>query len=281
MMRKNILFYLFCFSLTDIAFAQVKSGVFKDGTEIQYEVIENTVKHASKSLIKIGLGTIGIGYQYVNPNKFEISGSFSLFSGGQASVLYSLYKFNRERNISLKVKEISGYRKTTSYLIRGEKVINTNFIGVHLGARYFNEKIYLNSLLRWLTEGAGILEKSMFPYTGVAIMGGIGKFKTSRMKYSVTETKTNAKSMRSFTEKRGIYLDLMYYPSIKYDLYNPLSDAIEPYDDYSKIGFLFLIDNSYISTLKEGRKGVGYCYQLGVGKGPAGLIVLIGGGLAF
>ncbi|MES2514762.1 MAG: hypothetical protein V4580_11485 [Bacteroidota bacterium] len=253
--------------------AQLKRAEFRDGTSVQYQVFDNTADKAKKGLIRIGFGAMGLGYQYVNPTKFEVSGGFSMFSGGYANLLYSFYSYKREKKINLTVKEVSGYRTSKRYYIKGEKSVTSNFIGLHVGARYFNEQIYLISPLRLVTNV--LLEKKMFPYTGTAVMGGIGKFKTSRMEYSV-----NGEG-RSYTNKTGIYLDVMYYASLKYDLYNPLSDAIEPYDDYSKIGFLFLMETSSTSTNKEGKHGWGTAFQFGIGKGPAGLIGLIGIGLAF
>jgi hypothetical protein len=278
-MRKAFLICIINWCLINPSVAQLKNVEFKDGTKIQYEVVENNTDNAKKGVLKIGFGSIGIGYQYSNPDKFEVSAGVSLFSGAYAGVLYSLYKYKKEKNVDLPVKEISGAKTTTTYMISGEKIINSNFIGLHAGARYFSGKVYSKSLIRLVTDV--LYETNMFPYEGAAFFGGIGKFKTRRMKYFVNEVNNNNKSMRSYTKKSGIYADLMYYPaSLKYNLYNPLTDKVEPYNEFDKIGYLFYYDVSYVSSSRINKNGWGLCFQLGLGKGPAGLIALLGFGIA-
>jgi hypothetical protein len=261
------------------AISQVKQAEFENGVKISYEVLENSTENAKHLMIRAGIGSIGIGAQYMLSDKMLIEGNMSMYSGANAGVIWGLKTNETTKPHSLAVKETSGSRSTTTYLVKGENIIFTDLIGIHGGLRYFSKELYLKSPVRYVTDV--MLERVIFPYTGAALVAGPAWYRTGHMKYVVKEKDMSVFETRKFTNRIGVIADIMYSPNMTYLLYHPLHDAIEQYDEYHKLGFLITIDRSTTSGAQEGGSGWGYCWQLSAGYGPAGFLWMAGYGLTF
>jgi hypothetical protein len=262
--------------------AQKQTIMYADTTKLEYIPGDSSTKGAARGLFRIGFGGVGFGYQYSHPNKGEFAIGYSMFTGAYSNVLIPIYSYSRAKKTTVGVKHVFTALGINAYHVKGQKVVDRNIIGLHGGVRYFYERAQLRSPLR-LALYDHISKNDLFPYTGLAYMGGIGFFKTRSFKFSWEDNKGNEKTNSKFTTKTGVYFDFMYYPNLDFKLFNPLTNQMEPYTDFSKYGYLVHFETTKVASNKESYHGWGTIFQVAIGTGPnlSGIIGFVGFGLAF
>jgi hypothetical protein len=259
-MKKLIILLLAFLSVLNKNHAQLKTLSFGDGNIIDYEITERDTEKAKKSSFRIGLGSVGISYQYVNPQKFVLDLGVSMTGGATGGLLYSFYTYKKEKTKQISLKRVKTSSTTVYYRSEDEKIIHSHFVGVHLGARY--------------------ISKIINPYSAVAVAAGIGKFKTVHLKAFINDKKEGKNYRYSYTNRSGLNLDFLYFPVVNYEVENSDTGMPEKSTNYSKIGFLAMYELNGFSSKKD-RHGAGIVFQAGAGMGPVGFLGLLGLGVCF
>lgn len=273
------LFALICCLSTVSNFAQSKEVEFKDGTTLSYEILERTTDNAKRLMVRAAFGSIGLGIQYMKPDRFLIDAGASMYSGAYAGLVWGIWSGEKEKVHRFSVKEVDHISWSTSYLITNEKIVYTNLLGLHGGVRYFDERLHLKSPMQFILSKVRF--KSVVPYTGSSFIGGLAYYRTGYIKYVVKEENSDVINLTKETNRFGLLFDLLYSPQLNYLVYHPLHDAMEQYDEYRKLGFLVTFDVNKTWSVSEGYSGWGSSWQLSAGYGPAGFLWLVGMGFAF
>ncbi len=249
-----------------ISMAQVKSVSFNDGSQMEYEVLERTTDNARTGAVRIGIGTMGLNYQYVNPQKFEANAGVSL-DGFYGSALIGLGGKDKEIDYTLTLKSVaSGANSTTHYVVKGERIMKTSFVGLHVGFKKYFE-------LFW-------------PNLGVSVSGGLGHFMTQHVKYFVKEKTSGKSSKMNITRRRGIYGDVLLFPAYSTTTfpYDPVTGtSVETVTKSKQFGAMINWEGTSFAS-KKGKKGAGLCTAFGIGKvfgGSKEILFNFGIGIAF
>lgn len=250
---KKLRFILFLIGLQQVTYSQIKEVSFTDGTKIDFELLESNTDKAKRHAVRISLGFMGISYQYVDPKKFEVTAGASLDGSAFATGLISFYSFDKDISIPLPLKTVAlGHQSSITYNIEGETLKSSIFVGFHGGVRhYFFDYVY--------------------DFTGTAIIGGIGRFKTRHAKYFVADKTTGRHYKVNLTTRSAFYFDAMYFAGINW----------VPNEKPAKFGGVVYWEGSQYKS-RKGRSGAGLCWQLGGGIGPhRGALIMLGLGLSF
>jgi len=248
--------------------AQIKTVSFKDGTEIEYEILENNCDNAVRGAVKICFGSAGLSYEYVNPKLFmvEVGVGDGIYGHG----IIAFAKKDKEKESRVALRSIStGANSTTNYVIDGVKRIRSSFFGIHAGAKKFFEVFW--------------------PHHGVAIYGGLGHYTTEHLKYFVKEKASGKSNKVNSTVRRGVFIDYYFLPnySSSESVYDPVAKYSSEVRTVSKKNGIGITWQSTSFKSMKGKKGFGGCYSLGIGKifgtekGSGGYIYSFGIGLAF
>lgn len=184
--------------------------------------------------------------------------------GVSGGILYSLHTYKKEKTKQITLKQYTQHmgnvKTTVKYRSENEKITHTHFIGIHLGGRY--------------------ISKIVEPFSGAAVVVGLGKFKTVHLKAFINDKKKGKNYRYSYTNRSGLFIDFLYFPIVDYKVVNSETGISEQSTNYKKMGFLVMYEANTFSSKKD-RHGAGIVFQAAAGMGPVGFLGLLGLGVCF
>ena len=240
---------LFVMSIT--CFGQQNTAKFKDGTAIDYELVEKNPDNMNQFNISL---LSGLNFTYFKPNSFFVTAKYGIWRyGAEGLIFFKSFEQEKEKNYS--IKSIStGYREITSYVIKPVVTVKT-YVGVHTG---YYRLDYTNP---W-SMNIGILKTN-------EVFAGLG---LSRMRFSKILVNYGDKpTMLKATLQTNFYADILYFPGRKYfpneeESIDPTLPEYSSVNEFSKeVGYRVYFDGkASIARTKD----FGLTWKLGYQSGP-------------